>query len=94
MYSKKYFNYIYGNTWRQRRVDAPVRAANDAGINDSEAKQQYAAIYYALRQQDHIFEQKKGKYLKKKIFKMQARDWDTCRNIENALFHCCLKGGE
>ena len=45
-------------------MDAPVRAANDAGINDSEAKQQYAAIYYALRKQDHIFEQK-GKIFEK-----------------------------
>ena len=69
MYLIKYFDHIYGNTWRQRRLDAPVRAANDAGINDSEAKQQYAAIYYALRKQDHIFEQKGKNIWKRKYSK-------------------------
>ena len=31
------------------------------------------------------------KYSEKEIFQMQAGDWDTCRNIENALFSSYLK---
>ena len=38
-----------------------------------------------------IYSQTKWNYSEKEIFQMQAGDWDTCRNIENALFSSYLK---
>ena len=68
-------------------MDKPEETANDAEINDSEANQRYAEEKYCtLKQRNHIFEQK-FQYLEKKRLRMQeAEDWDTCRNIEDALF--------
>ena len=48
-------------------MDAAVAAANDAQINDSEAKQRYAEKYYALRQQNHFFGTSMAIFGKEKI---------------------------
>ena len=68
-------------------MDAAVAAANDAQINDSEAKQRYGEKYYALRQQNHFFGTSMAIFGKEKI--QNARR--GLRFIENALFPSYLK---